>query len=333
MFLKKAFSAYSRIVDVIDMSQRADLCAVAIHLFSGGCGDNSANVDLLHDETPNMDLAGACLPCLKLILDQTFASQVPTVTATSERVVHGLLGSCLNNVDEMRTRVNPVASVKIKNNLLALVLVLSTLPLGVEVSKPVVEQICSDIGRYMGAAKERPELGLTPVHCATTLLQASLRQLPGHPPRPSPVLQYAALCVLAPMISYISDTVVAFAAAGDPASVPLEGVREMLGGLVGWVNGMSEELKPRGYGVLVPTICVLLDPGEPSEHSALHVLATGTMLGLAQSAPQAFKDATQAMPEGERSSLERAVRETVQRQQQPGGGEKRGGGIALRSFG
>lgn len=35
VFLRKAFAAYSRIVDVIDMSQRADLSAVAIHLFSG----------------------------------------------------------------------------------------------------------------------------------------------------------------------------------------------------------------------------------------------------------------------------------------------------------
>lgn len=49
-----------------------------------------------------MDLAGACLPSLKLLLDQILASQVPTITATSDRVLHGLLGSCLINVDEMR---------------------------------------------------------------------------------------------------------------------------------------------------------------------------------------------------------------------------------------
>lgn len=320
-FLKRAFSAYSRIVDVIGMSQRADLCAVAIHLFA----------DLLHDETPNMDLAGACLPSLKLILDQTLASQVPTITATSERVVHGLLGACIDNVDQMRSRVNPVASIKIKNNLLAMVLVLTTLPLGVEVSKPVVEQICSDIGRYMGAASERPELGLTPIHCATTLLSASLRHLPGNPPRPSPVLQHAALCVLSPMISYIAETVVAYAAANDPSSIPLDGVRGVLRGLVSWCNGMAEETKPRGYAVLVPTLCVLLDPGEPSEHSALHALATTTMLGLAQSAPKAFKDATQAMPEGERTSMERAVRDAVSGQKQAE--KKSSGGIALKSFG
>lgn len=35
VFLKAAFSAYSRIVDVIELGQRADLCAVAVHLFSG----------------------------------------------------------------------------------------------------------------------------------------------------------------------------------------------------------------------------------------------------------------------------------------------------------
>lgn len=49
-----------------------------------------------------MDLAGSCLPSLKLILDQTLGSQVPAITATSERVIHGLLGACLSNVEEMR---------------------------------------------------------------------------------------------------------------------------------------------------------------------------------------------------------------------------------------
>jgi hypothetical protein len=104
-FLKTAFAAFVRIVETMEMTQRADLCAVAIHLFAGALPllhRYQLTPDLLHDETPSMDLAGACLPSLKLILDLILASQVPTITASSDRVLHGLLGACLNNVDEMR---------------------------------------------------------------------------------------------------------------------------------------------------------------------------------------------------------------------------------------
>jgi HEAT repeat protein len=334
-FFKTAFAAYVRIVEIMDRVQRADLCAVAVHLFA----------DLLHDETPNMDIAGACLPSLKLIIDQLLASQVPTVTATTDRVLHGLLSACLSNVDEMRSRVNPVANIKIKNNLLALVLVLTALPLSVKVSKPVVEQIASDIGRYLSVGNDRPELGLTPIHCATTLLAASLRNVPGTS-RPSPVLQHAAMCVLTPLITYISEAVLAIAeaeeagsaASSDVVATALEGLGQVIRGLVAWCNGLPEDVKPRGYGILVPTLCLLLDPvgSDPAAPTAMHTLATNTLLSLAAASPKAFKDATQAMPEGERVSLERAVRDAVgaRAAAKPAASavvERKG--IALKSFG
>lgn len=95
--LRAAFTAYSKIVDVIDASQRADLCAVVLHLFG----------DLLKDETPHMDLPGKCLPALKVLLDQALGAsvQVPGVTTTGDKIVHGLLSACLSNIDDMRSAV------------------------------------------------------------------------------------------------------------------------------------------------------------------------------------------------------------------------------------
>ena len=89
--LKTAFDAYSRVIDVCDMSQRADLCAGGLHL----CGD------ILKDEGPT-DLAGGLLGSMKMLLDKCLASQVPGITAEGDRVVHGLLSACLTNIDEMR---------------------------------------------------------------------------------------------------------------------------------------------------------------------------------------------------------------------------------------
>ena len=93
-FYKTAFTVYSITIGCIEAAQRADLCAVGLHLFG----------DLLKDETPNMDLAGPSLPVLKLLVDQALSGQVqvPGVTATGEKIVHGLLSACLTNIDDLR---------------------------------------------------------------------------------------------------------------------------------------------------------------------------------------------------------------------------------------
>jgi hypothetical protein len=75
--------------------QRADLCAVALHLFG----------DILADETPGYDVAGGSLGVLKGLLDLSLGAkdQVPGIQAGSDRIVHGLLSACLGNVDDMRS--------------------------------------------------------------------------------------------------------------------------------------------------------------------------------------------------------------------------------------
>lgn len=57
--------------------------------------------------------------------------------------------------------MNPVANLKIKNNLLAITLVLTSLPGGIKVSKAVIEQVAYVVGQYLGAAAERPEVSLS----------------------------------------------------------------------------------------------------------------------------------------------------------------------------
>lgn len=91
-FFRSAFTAFARVVDCIEVTQRADLCAVGLHLFT----------DLLRDETPNMDYAGALLPVMKSLVDQSIRSDVPGTSTGADKVVHGLLSACLTNVDDMR---------------------------------------------------------------------------------------------------------------------------------------------------------------------------------------------------------------------------------------
>jgi hypothetical protein len=91
-FLRSSFTAFAKIVDTLDPTQRADLYAVGLHLFS----------DVLRDESP-MDLAGGLLGNLKGMLEGLVRGQVPGVQDDqAEKVVAGLLGACVTNIDDMR---------------------------------------------------------------------------------------------------------------------------------------------------------------------------------------------------------------------------------------
>jgi hypothetical protein len=68
------------------------LYAVGLHLFA----------DVLRDESP-MDLAGSLLGNLKFLLEGLVRNQVPGVPDDQgEKVVAGLLGACITNIDDMR---------------------------------------------------------------------------------------------------------------------------------------------------------------------------------------------------------------------------------------
>ena len=91
-FLRTAFTAFAKIVDTLEATQRADLYAVGLHLLG----------DVLRDESP-MDLAGGLLGSLKAMLEGLVRGQVPGVAEDqAEKVVAGLLGACITNTDDMR---------------------------------------------------------------------------------------------------------------------------------------------------------------------------------------------------------------------------------------
>jgi hypothetical protein len=229
--------------------------------------------------------------------------------------------------------------VKIKNNLLAITLLLTTLSPATEVSKPLIEQIGQTLPLFLGSAEDRPELGLTAIHCATTILAASLRPT-GPNGQLSPALSHASLYILPGLVGYLADSVVSFATTQPEAtgrSPAADGVKEVVKALVGWTSGLSDDLRPRGYAVLLPSLSLLLDraSGQPTP---LHNIATTTLLGLAQSNPKAFRDATMGMEEVDRGRLEKGIRDAVgggtgnQKGVSSGSGlDKKG--IELRSFG
>lgn len=123
---------------------------------------NDAKPDLLKDESSEIDLVSPTLPALKSLLDVPVARANEAEKGRYSSVIHALLSACLLNIDNMRWADNPamksgtfliqyhhcrgragaISTKKIKNNMLAAVLVLTIVPSWVRVGRAVVEHAC-----------------------------------------------------------------------------------------------------------------------------------------------------------------------------------------------
>jgi len=105
--IKTSFDALLSIGSSFDAKVQNEVRAVGISLYSGMCADPSLfpfslmnYVDLLRDESSEVDVVGPTLPVLKSLLTP---GSTDKVTEFFQRVVHGLLSSCMLNIDEMRS--------------------------------------------------------------------------------------------------------------------------------------------------------------------------------------------------------------------------------------
>jgi hypothetical protein len=139
--IKTSFDALLSIGSSFDAKIQDDVRAVAISLYS----------DLLRDESSEVDVVGPTLPVLKSLLTP---GSTYKVTEFFQRVVHGLLSSCLLNIDEMRGREGSISTNKVKNNFLAAVLILTVIPPSVKVGQGVISRCCFLIAEKLSDAHE-----------------------------------------------------------------------------------------------------------------------------------------------------------------------------------
>lgn len=176
IFFNAAFAAYGTIVRSLEPSEGYESLMVAFFLFNGGYFishfprtsadfDDPRHEGLLKEEQAT-DVIGGILGTFKGLLDQ--AGHLASDVWGFGKLVHSVLSSVLNNIDDMRQvifgvsrdsavranradfdrgRQGAQAVLKIKNNMLTAVLVVTTLPSTVPVSLELVEQICYTVGR------------------------------------------------------------------------------------------------------------------------------------------------------------------------------------------
>ncbi|KAI0277285.1 clathrin-coated vesicle protein [Russula aff. rugulosa BPL654] len=283
--IKTSFDGLLSIGLSFDARTQEEVRAVAISLYS----------DLLRDESSEIDVVGPTLPVLKSLL--TLGSTYK-VTEFFQRVVHGLLSSCMLNIDEMRGREGSISTNKVKNNFLAAVLILTVIPPSVKVGQGVINRCCFLIAEKLSDAHE---MAATAAHCAKTLITASASG--------SVMLRQCIRMLLPGMVEYVAKVAGMVA---DEAAVQshLPAVGEIIKAFGTLFTNIAEELRVRVLGILLPTLTLLLDPNLTAP-SPLHTQALNQLLIFASSSPVAFKEATGKLDQGIRERLESAVRNAL----------------------
>ncbi|KDQ17281.1 hypothetical protein BOTBODRAFT_106006 [Botryobasidium botryosum FD-172 SS1] len=286
LLLRAGFDGFFVIGQSFGVSFREEIRAIAISLYT----------ELLKDEHSEADLAGPTLPALKTILTYSDADPKAASIAKYTKLVHGFLSACLLHIDEMRGRQGPVATTKIKNNMLATVLVLTVLPTSVKLGRAVVDHCCYLISHEL---TELAEVSLTAAHCAKTLVLAALSG--------NPTLEHCVGQLLPGMITYVSSV------AGESDKLPeyhIHGLEEILKALSTFFTSVAELHRARVLSILLPLNILLLD-SDSKAGKGMQALAVSNLLQFANSAPAAFKEATSKLDQNLRSTLEASLRQAL----------------------
>ncbi|KAJ1026819.1 hypothetical protein NDA16_002116 [Ustilago loliicola] len=320
--LRVAYSAYIGIVGLYPKALQEDLFAVGFYTYA----------ELLRDETSEQDLVGASLSSLKDLCERSAKSVKPN-SDILQRAIHGLLSQALQHVDDLRTRAGRIALNKTKNSLLAVVVVLTSIPINIKVSQAVAEHACYLIVQKLltfeeeveqwkqtaaakGAEPQQlgegvEEIGLTAVNCARTVVLASSRGnasllycvgqlLPG-------LIEF--VCRAGPLIA--SNP--ANARAGAGGATPLTALRGALEDVIKTMAGListlpSEgEFRAKALGIILPTLLILLSPS-PAAATDLHTFTVRQLITLAGQHAAAFKEATASLDVERKALLENAIR-------------------------
>ncbi|KAF8206326.1 armadillo-type protein [Mycena galopus ATCC 62051] len=284
--IMSAFAAFVSIATSIKSLQKEDVRAVGILLYS----------ELLKDESSEIDLVGPTLTALKSLLDLPTTS--PDASDRYGRLVHGLISSCLLNIDEMGGRQGAISTKKIKNNLLAAVLILTVIPPSVKVGEAVIEHCCFLITQKL---LDVGEMSLPAAHCAKTLIVASTSG--------NATLQQCARMLIPGLIEYIAKMapLVSDGSITDPHAAA---IGEVWKAFSAFFSSVPEAHRTRLLGVLLPTITLLLTNPQAAA-TPVTAQSIKELLTYATSSPAAFKEAALKLDPATRELLEQSVRRAM----------------------
>ncbi|KAG9318303.1 armadillo-type protein [Chiua virens] len=297
-----AVAAFQLVAATTEGNVREDVRGVGCMLYA----------ELLKDETLDIDLITPTLPAFKCLVS---VEAHPRVRDRYDSLIHGILSSCLLDVDEMRGREGLISSKKIKTNLLAAVLILTSLPPKVKVARGVVEHLCFMISQKL---EENDDIAILAVHCAKTIIVAASGK---------DLLRACARLLLPGLIRFVARTSPRLddGSLTEQNNASIEEVWKAFSALIALTKAEQREsytsrlysqpdeanTGTRVLSIILPTVSLLLRPCQnppPSAHSS----AVAQLLTFAASSPVNFKEATAQLDGDIRETLELSIRKAVE---------------------
>ncbi|MBW0479445.1 hypothetical protein O181_019160 [Austropuccinia psidii MF-1] len=288
-----AFTACADLADRGIPSSREQIYGVVLALYA----------ETLKEESSGVDLVGPTLSTLKNLVERAYAHSKFSDCQTSvlADVLHGFISQILLNLQDGTQRLGKnraLLSIKLRNNLLSYVLLVTSLPPDIPISRSALEQYCTFLSALL--LTEDFELGATAIQCAKSLILTKRRG--------SPLFQVSLTQLLPGLIELVARTTRLSETDAVRTGIVTETLR-IFGGVVGSV---SAEQRPQALAIFLPVYLLLLDSSSP-----LKPIATSQVLQLASIDSNAFKEAMNSLESEQRNRLESALRGSIQ--QRPSG--------------
>ncbi|KAH8921192.1 ARM repeat-containing protein [Atractiella rhizophila] len=288
--LRTSFAVYTDIADLYPSAYKADLYAIAFHLYA----------ELLKEEVADVDVAGQLLPTLKAICERCTQSKSVDQSAIS-LIIQGLLSTCIQSVDDVSGRQGVAVVLKRKNNMLALTLLLTSIPPTVKLSQGLIENCGFMLSQQ--AASDDAELSALAVHCIRSLVLAA-----STPNRPG--LKYCLGQLLPGLIEVIAREA-ASPSMLDKTELRFSTLQDVLKTLMSFWSACPSEQRAKPLEILLPTFILLLEANEANQSSAVHQATISQLVAVVSQDPTAFKDATNSLESEQRNLLESALRKAM----------------------
>lgn len=192
---------------------------------------------------------------------------------------------------------------------------LTVVPSDSRLSKPLVEYCCTLISQKLEEDDVRFSLrkhacldpdprqsSLTAAYCCKTIVLASTA------PQSNPALKHCLRFLIPGIIRFMSS---AAADGGDDQTFSenkRQGLEEVTKAFSTFFGIVPTEHKSRMLGILLPTYLLLLSTEDVAPQ---HIIGVQSLLQVASSAPQAFKDATGKLEQQQKTLLENTLREAL----------------------
>jgi hypothetical protein len=293
--IRTCYSALLSVMKPLTRAQQEQLFIAGFYSYS----------ELLRDESSEIDLVGPSLVSLRELCVRS-----STIGGDSlSRSIHGFLSASVQTIDDMRSRAGRVVTNKIKNNMLAIVVVITSLPRDNALSQLVLEQFCFQVVQHLAVSSDDDEetasleIAMTSLNCLKTIIAAATREL-------NATLSFSFGQLLPAIVQYLVEA----SKKGKGINVDGKSGRVLLA-VIETMSSLcsvtTEEVHcARLIGIILPVMILFLKQFKENG-DGLFKAVVDEILAIAHKRPAAFREVVSILDTVDRQIVETSIRAAV----------------------